>query len=293
MAAIVNLSVEHIRRLCVVARETIAAVPAESGPRSPRRSHETAVRSTSGGGGRERAAILQRLSIHCAAAAGQCTFLVDGVADMMETASRRDNGLNTAATAVVVRSALEVASQVAWLLDTGIQPDERCRRFLVWRLEDLNQLRNNIASGGVEQAAADAAQSACDAMEETLVASVDAAGWRAKAHELRPNGRVASAVLLDGNGKTEEYPSYTRLVTSLAGPGVYSSLSASAHGQQHGTLAATTTDPDTGNARMIGSVHDPASLIRWAILAAAGPTLRLGSWNGVDLTALHRVTGPA
>jgi hypothetical protein len=289
----VNLSVEHVRRLCVVARETIAAVPAESGPGSPRRSDETAVRSAKGGGGRERAGILQRLSIHCAAAAGQCTFLANGVADLMDAATSRDNELNTAASASVVRSALEVAGQVVWLLDKEIGPHERCRRFLVWRLADVQQLRNNIASGGVEQDLTDAALAACNATEEKLLESADAARWRVRPHELRPNGTVAAAVLLDDAGKPVDYPGYARLVTGLTGPGVYSSLSASAHGQQHSTLAATTIDPDTGHASITGSVHDPASLIRWAILAAAGPALRLGSWNGVDLTRLQRVTGPA
>ena len=292
MATTVNLSVEHLRRLCMVAQQTIATIPAESQAKSQRRGEEIAVRSTSGGGGRERAEILRRLSIHSAVAAGQCTFLVSGVADLMETASRRADGLNTAATAVVVRSALEVASQVAWLLDTQIRPDERCRRFLAWRLEDLKQLRKNTASGGAPQAARDAAQASCDASEEAVLASINAAGWQAKPHVIRPSGGIAPAVLLDSNGNHCECPGYASLVTALTGPGVYSTLSVSAHGLHHGTLAATTIDPDTGNAIMTGSVHEPASLIRWAILAAAVPTLRLSSWNGVDYTKLRQATSP-
>ena len=68
-------------------------------------------------------------------------LVADGVADCFELASQRDDVVNWPVLTIIVRPVLEIAGQIAWLLDDTIERAERARRFLQWRFADLRARR--------------------------------------------------------------------------------------------------------------------------------------------------------
>jgi hypothetical protein len=293
MTRMILLSPEHVRSINMAARRLVETVPKKSSPGSPWRSDAAMVRSTPGGGGVQRAAILDDLTIEASAVLVHATLIVDGLADLLETAASRDGKVNTVAAAVVVRSVVELAGQAVWLLDSGIDGNDRCRRYLIWLFDDLKQLRYAIAGEPADPTLHALTVAAVDNEESALLGRVKAAKWVAKPQVSTANGSVEPACLLNEDLKREKLPSYTDLATGVVGRAdAYSQLSAAAHGQRFARILSTTTDSDTGLAGMGGTSLPPSMLIRIGCSAVGVTAAALAKWCGLDLTRLRELTLP-
>ena len=282
----------EIRRLTRVARELISAIPAEPKAGSFRRLETSELRATRDGGGRERAALLDRLNVDAQVCGGSLTLIVDGAADCLEVASSRDGQVNQPALCFVVRPALEVAGQLAWLLDDAIDAASRARRYLVWRFADLRQQRlllEQFRPLNVDRAQA---VSELDDLENALLDAVAAAKWSARATSVGRKGFEAAA-LLDPDAKRMPMPGYNELVRLVSStPSVYGLLSASVHGARFGMHYGLEVDgrPDRAgqhDAKLGGFGIDTNVLIGLAALAIDRTCRLLAGWNGVDAQVLH------
>jgi hypothetical protein len=278
---------KDIRGLCRLAQDLISAMPANAKPGTPRRRENRQLRASPGGGGREQALLVDDLNVDAQFMAGNLTLIVDGVADCVEVGEERENAVNRATLSLLVRSALEVAGQMAWLLDDAIEGTERARRFLTWRLADLRQQRLllrdfQLSSGQREEAEAELQQ-----IEKSLLQRATAAEWATSATVVGPKGFEAAA-LLDTTGKRETIPKNNELVSLVSRrPSVYGLLSVSAHGGRFGVFhrveVADTPGP-TGlyEARIRGFGIEPNVCIGLAALAIDVSCRSLANWNGVD-----------
>ncbi|MGK2886166.1 MAG: hypothetical protein ACSLE8_15560 [Rhodococcus sp. (in: high G+C Gram-positive bacteria)] len=221
------------------------------------------------------------------------TLIVDGVADLLEVATGRDNTVNLPALSIIVRSALEVGGQVAWLLDDGVDGSELGRRFLTWRFADLRQRRLLLEDFRPTNEVREAALDDVGKDEEALLADVASAKWSARCTVVKPNGLEAAA-LLDDAGKREHMPKFNELVGRITSwRSAYGLLSASVHSDRFGVFHGLAVDdvPDrTGqhNAQMTGFGIEPKIGIGLALLAIDRSCRLLAKWNGVDPSRLHR-----
>lgn len=236
--------------------------------------------------------MLDKVSVECAAAIAEIDILIGGLCDLLYAARMRGNEVNTAAAAVIVRSALEVGGRLLWLLDPQIDGVERGRRYLVWRFEDLKQLRYMLqTSSGNSDADAEGVAHA-DNVERGLVEVAFDAGWSAKPQRLQPSS-VEPAALVGEDGKSERMPSYGELAATAALVNdAYKLLSLPAHGQRYEFLATLEPDLDTGQIRIGGSALDPGLLLRWACLSLALPAIALARWNGLSDSRMMTLIAP-
>jgi hypothetical protein len=107
------------------------------------------------------------------------TLLVNGVADCLEIAVSRDNAVNTPALSSVLRPAMEVAGQVAWLFSDNLDGHEHGRRYLIWRFSDLRHQRHVLGEFRPEADEEQVALKELDAEEQELLASRQGEGRRA------------------------------------------------------------------------------------------------------------------
>lgn len=251
------------------------------------------LRTTAGGGGRERAALLNRLNVDAQIGAASLTLVVDGAADCLEVASLRDNQVNGVALGFIVRPTLEIAGQLAWLLDDAIQPADRARRYIVWRLADIRQQRfllEQFRPSNVERVTA---VTELDDIESALLNTVAAAKWKARATVVTANGFEAAA-LLDADDNRVAMPKYTELVRLVSStPSVYGLLSASIHGARFGMhhgldVGDTLNKSGQYEAQLGGFGLDTNVLIGLAVVAVDLSCRLLAGWNGVDAGTLRQ-----
>ena len=274
------------------AKEVAEAAPAQSRPKSMRRSEIRSLRSTAGGGGRERAALLDAVSIECAAAIAQTHLLLEGICDLLRCAVSRDGALHMSATAVLVRSALEISGQTMWLLDLTIDGTERVRRYLTWRFDDLKQMRYLMQSTSGDDATDIAASGFADNVEQQLVRSVTACGWGARPQRVKPKS-LEPACLLDGDGRAVKLPGMGEFAMIAAmSRDAYKILSLPAHGQRYGFHASFLREHVGGQARIFSSTIEPELLVRWTCMSVALPALCLARWNGLTEGRLMKLFSP-
>lgn len=284
---------EDLRRLTRLAQELVSAIPAHSKVGSPRRKETSELRSSPGGGGRERSLLLDHLNVNVQVVAANLVLIVDGVADCLEVASGRDNAVNRPALSFVVRPALEVAGQLAWLLDDSIDGAERGRRFLAWRFADLRQQRFLINEFRPSNADRAPAATELEDVEKALLASVSAANWAATPTVVGPKGFEAAA-LLDAQGKRVSMPKYNELVRLVSStPIVYSLLCVPIHGVRFGMFYGLHLEdgPDASgqhHAQVGGFGVDPNIAIGLAALAVDVSCRLLAGWNHVDSGRVHQ-----
>ena len=211
----------------------------------------------------------------------------------MDVASRRDDQVNGVALGCIVRPALEISGQLAWLLDDAIQPADRARRYIVWRLADIRQQRfllEQFRPSNVERVTA---VTELDDMESALLNTVAAAEWKARATVAGAKGFEAAA-LLDADDNRVAMPKYTELVRLVSStPSVYGLLSASIHGvrfgMHHGLYVG---DPPNKSgqyeAKLGGFGLDTNVLIGLAVVGIDLSCRLLAGWNGVDAGALRQ-----
>jgi hypothetical protein len=277
---------EDLRRLCHEARTLLSTVPPSARADSPRAQESRALRLTSGGGGRARATFLDRLNVDGQIAAAALSLFVDGVADCLEVASNRENAVNVPALSCIVRPALEIAGQIAWLLAEPIDGTERARRYVVWRFADLRSQRMLLRDFRPTPDASDAADD-LEADERSLLEDVKASKWQAQATIVR-NAGIEYAALLDHEGRREKMPTPTDLVRHVSStPSVYALLSTPVHGARHGSLYGVhgAEAPDGSgryNVGISGFGVPPNLGIGLALLALGQGCGSIVRWNGID-----------
>lgn len=287
-----------IRSVCVLSNEVANRVPTLATVGSPRANETRDVRSASGGGGRTRADLLDELSRESVIVLANLTLLVQGVADCLEIAATRDNEVNTPALSSVLRPAVEIAGQLAWLLDDGIDGHERGRRFLIWRLHDLRHQRHVLGDFRAGSAEEQAARKELDAIEAELLAAAASAKWEARPSATSGNGDVQAAALLDREGqKVEPMPKINELVRRVSStPSMYGLLSVPSHGMRFGMMyGLTAADPSRPaiadqktNALVSGFGLPPHLAIGLACVAVDTSTRLLAGWNGIDTSRMHQ-----
>jgi hypothetical protein len=108
--------------------------------------------------------------------------------------------------AYVVRPALELAGQIAWLLADKFNAERRARRYLVWRLADLRAQRLLLREFRAAQSLTEAAVRELDETESEILASVDAAKWTALQAAGRPREVGGSTEHADEGSASTERP---------------------------------------------------------------------------------------
>jgi len=226
------------------------------------------------------------------------TLLVQGVADCLEIAAARDNAVNRPALSSALRPAVEVAGQLAWLLDDSIDGHERGRRFLIWRLHDLRHQRHVLGDFRPGSDEEQAARKELDATEDELLAAAKSAKWAARSSVTSDNGDVQTAALLDRQGqKAEPMPKINELVQLVSStPSMYGLLSIPSHGMRfgmmHGLNAAGASKPASADLKtdaLVGGFGLPPNLaIGLACVAVDISTRLLTGWNQVDASRMHQ-----
>lgn len=282
---------EDLHRLARVARALVSEIPEHPRSGSPRDAESRVLRGTDGGGGVARAALLDRLNTDAQILAANLTLVIDAIADCFEVAARRDNHVNTPAVSIIVRTALELAAQAAWLLDDTIDGLTRARRYLVWRFDDLSDRRLLLREFRPDNGDTDSAEADLDSEEAALLADVTDAKWEASATTTNPKG-VTPAALLDG-GRREGMPKITEMIRLVSSTrSIYGLLSITAHGSRFGLMQGLKADgpPDSRgrrDAQVEGFGLPPNTAIALAVLVVDRACRLLAGWNGVDSSRLH------
>lgn len=281
----------EIRGLCALVTRAVSEVPAALVKGSPRQTEMASLRSTAGGGGYARAKLLEELSGECHLLASSLLLIADGVADCLEVAAGRDNVVNWPVLTITTRPVLEIAGQIAWLLDDKIDGGERARRYLVWRLADLRDrrllLRDFRATNDPE------ALAEIEMHEKELLDAIAAAKWQAAPTILHPNGDLQAAALLDAGGKREKMPSLTEMVRLVSStPSVYAMLSISAHGARVGTMYSLNVgdqvDRQGRRTVQVGGFGLPPNFAIGLTAVAVSFCGRLiAGWNGLDASRIQ------
>lgn len=283
---------DDVRRLLALAGAVIGRVPERPIPRSPRHKETRSLRSTPGGGGVARAELLDKLNVEMQVMVGHLTLVVGGVADALEIASQRDNEVNGPALAYIVRPALELAGQVAWLLSDQIDAEQRARRYVVWRLADLRAQRLLLLDFRSSQDETEAAVKELDEIEDEILAQVDAARWMAR-RTVYSGTNVEAATLCGAGGQSERIPALGALVREVSSsPALYGLLSVTNHSQRFGVRQGLEivgpAEAGQQNARLSGFPLETNLLIGLTVLAINIPSRLLGGWNHVDTSELYR-----
>lgn len=270
--------------------ELVGEIPATPIPGSARASETLSLDAS---GGAAQAQLLDRMNLDGQLMVGHLALVVDGVADLLEVGSSRGDAINAPALSLVVRSALEVAGQLAWLLEDSLDATGRARRFLTWRFADLRSQRLLLREFQLPDPEREAAEAELDDAENELITEVVETGWRAKGTLVGPKGELECAALLDAAGKREAVPKFNQLVRLVSSwPSVYGLLSVPAHGTRFGVMHGLQVDPQADEAdrydtRFGGFGIPPNSAVGLAILAVDHSCRLLAGWNAVDASQLH------
>jgi len=286
-----------LRDVCRSARELLGLLPEKGRPSSRRRVETAALRSGTGGGGRARAELLDRLASDAVLVVANLTILIDGVADCFLIAASREGAVNIPSVSAILRPALEIAGQLVWLLTDAIHGEQRARRYLVWRLSDLRHQRHVLTDFRPNSDEDHRAQIELDSLERELLELAKSAKWNVRPTRVTPRGGAEAAVLLNKSGKAEAMPKISALVQLVSStPSLYGLLSIPVHGRRFGMvhkLEVTSKRDRQGRVTFdVGGFGVPPGLgIGLACLAVDYPTRLLAGWNGVDSASLHqRVT---
>lgn len=222
----------ELRKECLAVLGALGAKAERSSPRSK----EIGI-VKAGEGGKARSKLIDELSNSSKALAIHAVCLVEAVRDQFSVAAARDNAFNLPALTIIVRALVETAGTSAWLLEPGISPADRGRRYLTWRFNELKSdhllLRDDLEQCETEEepsALAHAALKDLETRESALVDAATSAKWNARPRVRVANGDVSAAALMAAVGKVESMPSATKLVNQLSpGTGIYSLLSRPAH----------------------------------------------------------------
>lgn len=274
-----------------IATDVIGRMPPAPAKGSPLDRELSSLRRTEGGGGKQRAILLERFRTEMVIASGYLTLIVGGVADCLQVAAGRDNEVNGPALSFATRPVLELAGQIDWLLDDKIDAATRVRRYLVWRFADLRSRRlvawNNSEAGEIEALATE-----LETEEKTLMDEVALAGWTAEPTRPSNNGTMPAA-LLDDDGKREAMPRYGELVHRVAGStSIYSVLSISAHVERYAMIATVKSDgpplEDGLQQTLISGFGIDTNLaIALTTLAFDRSVRLLLGWNGASIGPFH------
>lgn len=285
---------DDVRRLARLVAAVVNRVPERPLSGSPRLNEVQVLRATPGGGGVARAELLDNLNVDMQVMVGHLTLVVGGVADALDIASQRSNEVNRPALAYIVRPALELAGQIAWLLSDQIDGAQRVRRYVAWRLADLRAQRLLLRDFRASQSETEAAVQELDEMEQEILANVDAAKWAGR--PTRYNGaNIEAAALLRADGKPERIPALGELVREVSStPATYGLLSVTSHSQRFGILQGLEIVSMSGGqqeARVSGFPLKSNLLIGLTVLSANIPGRMLGGWNRIDTHQLHLFSG--
>lgn len=282
---------EEINDLRELATKVVTDMPAEPVRGSPLDRELSDLRRTPGGGGKQRALLLEQLRTEMEIAVGYLTLVIGGVADCLEVAASRDNQVNGPALSFAVRPVLELAGQIDWLLDHTIDGTVRARRYIVWRLADL-RARRLVTWDYADDDAVAAVNAELDEEEAALLRDIELAGWVAEPTTTSPKG-ITAAALLDADGKRERMPGYGELVRRIASsPSVYSILSISAHTERYGMITTVEADgpPTAGGkqkTKFAGFAMDTNLAIGLSVMALDRAARLLLGWNGASVGDLH------
>jgi hypothetical protein len=186
---------DDIRQLLRLTGSVVDGIPERAAAGSPRNNETRSVRSTPGGGGVARAQLLNLLNVDMQVMVGHQILITGGVADDLEVAARRDNEINGPALAFVVRPALELSGQIAWLLNDQIDAAHRARRYIMWRLADLRAQRLLLRDFRTLPDETESAVRELNESEAEIMELVAAAKWSAKQTEYK-GGDLEAATLL-------------------------------------------------------------------------------------------------
>jgi hypothetical protein len=284
-----------LRQLAALATAVVDRVPERPLAGSPRHTEARALRSTPGGGGVARAELLDELNVDMQVMVGHLGLVVGAVADGLDIASQRDNEVNGPALAYIVRPALELAGQIAWVLSDQIDAERRTRRYVVWRLADLRAQRLLLRDFRASQSEINAAVKELDEIEDEILRRVDAAKWAGQATKYTGTD-IQAAALLGKDGKPERIPKIGELVREVSStPATYGLLSVTSHSQRFGVLQGLeitgSTQDGQQQAHVSGFPLKANLLIGLTVLAVNIPGRMLGGWNGVDTNELHSFSG--
>jgi len=193
-----------------------------------------------------------------------------------------------------IRPALEIAGQIAWLLDDTIGGAERTRRFLQWRFADLRARRLLLREFRPPDDPAALAE--VDAHEQELRDACASAKWVSVSTKAGRNGAIEAAGLLADDGKRERMPSLTEMVRLVSStPSLYNMLSIAAHGARLGTmfgLDVSESEDREGRrtVQMGGFGLEPNLAIGLTALALSDSGRRIGGWNGLDTVGVYQTS---
>lgn len=208
---------DDIRQLVALARSVVDGIPERAAAGSPRLAETRSVRASTDGGGVARAQLLGLLNVDMQVMVGHLALIAGGVADDLEIAAQRDNAVNGPALAFVVRPALEVAGQIAWLLSDQIHAARRARRYIIWRFADLRAQRLLLRDFRGSSDETEAAARELDESETEILTLVAAAKWTARP-TTHNGGDLQAATLLGVDNKPERMPSLAALVREVSSP---------------------------------------------------------------------------
>lgn len=276
---------ERFREVSDIARAQILQLGPEPAPGSPR-ADEWATFASAGEMGTARKDVQDRLCAEAMVMIGSLTLIVDGVADCLQVAETRDNRLNQPLFSMAVRSVLEVAGQIVWLLDPTIDGKTRVRRYLVWRFADLREQRlmartlRTTPDPGSDQGPG------FDDEEGQLIEMTEQAGWKATP-TTTPGGHLNAAGLATSTGAKEQLPKIGSLVGEVAPKAVvYSVLSAASHGSRFGVIQGMDHQGIGADGRyqvtMTGFGLDSSLGLHLTLLALNRSCGLLMDWNGAD-----------
>lgn len=273
---------KELNKLCDLAVKLMSDIPVSPKKGSKRQIETTGLRSAPGGGGKSRAEFLDALSGEMTIMIHSVLFMVRGIADLFYAASHRNEDPNGVALVALLRHALEAASIVHWLLDNQVDGNERVRRYVIWRLNDLMHQRIILDQIGADAPYAGEAKKGIQAEEDPLFRGIERAGWRIK-------DQPPKVWLLKEDDTREVVPAFSYLVTRLSdNKNLYKILSDAAHASRSSIFnrlktASETPDPNGKFEAQISSERIPNDhVIDLAVTAIAIPCIDLGKWNHIE-----------
>jgi hypothetical protein len=285
-----NMSPSERLNKAIGAFEAFAAHGQASAPSGSSWERERkAARSTSGGGGRARASVIDEVVHDATVLFVQMIGLSSGVAVLFEH-TERERIYNQVAVSTVVRSLLETAGVIVWLLEENLGPEERVRRWFLWQFDDLSSERNTLRRfGDPDDQSITLDHARLGEREDRLAARATNARFE---HRRSDESNNQHAALLRPNGKAMKLPSSTELVDALCNfNGFYSFLSRTAHGSRSGVIEGLVPEegePVRGlhNALVSPSGLSPGLALRCTALALGETVSAVDEWCG-SAAAMH------
>jgi hypothetical protein len=279
----------ELRHIAWLGRAFVSSVPEGPVFGSLRAEEDTAVRATSGG--IERASFLRALNADVQLIAANTLFLVDGVADVLDAATLRNNEVHTLALNVVARSLTESAALAAWLLEREVTAEERTRRYVTWLFDDLAKRWSLTRDfGHATEAARTAAIRELEAEEQKLDVRVRSAAWRSRARKRNDAGGDAPSALLKDSGKGEAMPHVGAMVRdALPSASLYPLLSLAAHGSRVALRLSFDSGPsaeERNQVRYRGFGFTPRAVVTLTVDATLTTVKSMAAWTGVSAEPL-------